>query len=184
MNNTDLLKLSLPPDAYDPNGQMIAVELAAEGNALDAAQANAEQLLNEFDPRTVYSLLPDYERLYNLSGSGLSLEQRRAQLLAKVNERGGQSRGYYLALAARYGFPNAVMTEYRRATCNDNCNSALVGQNDLFVWRLSLPATGGSFRASCNSPCNAPLASWGHSLVEGAISEDRPAHTTVLFAYA
>lgn len=113
-----------------------------------------------------------------------TLEQRRAALSAKIVERGGQSRGYFLALAARYGFLGATITDnYRRATCNGNCNSKLYGPSDLFTWTVSLPAAGGVFRATCNSDCNTPLQSWGHSLVEGAISDDKPAHTTVLFSY-
>jgi uncharacterized protein YmfQ (DUF2313 family) len=112
-----------------------------------------------------------------------TLEQRRAALNAKIIERGGQSRGYFLAIAARYGFPNATITEYRRSTCNDNCNSVLVGPNDLFVWKITLPATGGSFVATCNSSCDTALGGWGHALVEAAILDDKPAHTTVLFAY-
>lgn len=184
MNHAELLKRLLPPEAYDPNAPLLIVELTAEGNALDAAQRSADKLLDEAFPKTAYSLLADWERNAGLSGAGLSVEQRRAQLDAKMNEKGNQSRGYFLAIAARFGFPNATITEYRRATCNSNCNSKLYGPNDLFVWTIQLPATGGSFKATCNSNCDSPLQSWGHSLVEAAISEDRPAHTTVLFAYA
>lgn len=183
MNHNELLKRSLPPGAYDTDAPMIAVELAAEGNALDAAMQSGDGLLDEFDPRTAYSLLPDWERVFKLSGSGLSIDQRRAQLDAKMNERGGQSRGYYLALAARYGYPSATITEFRQSTCNDTCDMTLIGPNDLFVWVVTLPASGGQFVATCDGPCDQQLGSYGHSLVEAAISEDAPAHTTVLFAY-
>lgn len=183
MNNADLLARSLPPEAYDPTQPNISMELTAEGNALDAAQKSAEGLLQEFDPNTTYALLPDYERVYKLSSAGLSLEQRRAQLLGKISETGSQSKGYFIGIAARYGFPNAEITEYRQATCNDNCNSSINGPNDLFTWKITLPATGGVFQATCNSPCDSPLQSWGHSLAEGEIKEDCPAHTTVLIAY-
>lgn len=183
MNHAELLKRLLPPEAYDANAPLLTVELTAEGNALDAAQRAADKLLDEAFPLTAYSLLSDWERNAGVSGAGLSVDQRRAQIDAKMNEKGMQSRGYFLAIAARFGFPNATITEYRRATCNDNCNVAIWGPDALFVWTITLPATGGVFRATCNSNCNAALQSWGHSLVEGAISEDRPAHTTVLFAY-
>ena len=184
MNNAELIQRSLPPEAYDTTEPMISAEITADGNALDAAMLSAEGLLQEFDPATIYSLLPDYERVYKLSSSGLSLEQRRAQLEAKMVERGGQSRGYFLDIATRYGFPNATIEEFLRvATCNDNCNAALNGQGDLFFWKVLLPATGGTLVANCNSACDTALQSWGHSMVEAAIAEDKPAHTTVLFAY-
>jgi uncharacterized protein YmfQ (DUF2313 family) len=181
MNHAELLKRLLPPVAYDGNGTVISAELNAEGDALDAALLMADGILREADPRITYSLFPDWERVAGLSALNLSLGQRHSILTAKLASRGGQSRPYYIAMAERFGFPGATIDEFKPATCNSNCNAALYGEPDRFVWQMNLPSAGGMFIANCNSPCNTPLGSWGTGAAEAAIRAARPAHTTVIF---
>lgn len=188
MIHAELLKRLLPPIAYDGNGELISAELGADGAALDEAMRNADIILNESDPRTTYGMLSDWERVAGLPDScsatlALSVEQRQAALTAKITMRGGQSRPYFIAMAAKLGFPGATITEFRPMTCNDTCNDALWGEVDRFAWQINLPSAGGIFVASCNSDCNAALASWGNAMVECAIRKFRPGHTTPVFAY-
>lgn len=152
--------------------------------------ARADQLIDEADPRTTYELLADWERVTGLPGTcallagiDFTVEQRRAALVTKLTERGGQSRAYFIAMAADLGYLGAAIEEYRPMTCNDTCNDALWSDDDRFAWTLQLPSDGGIFLATCNSPCDSPLAAWGNDQLECAINEDKPAHTTVLFAY-
>lgn len=188
MSHADLLKRLLPPTSIDPNGPVIAGELLAEGAALDAAQRSADQLLLEADPRTCSLTLADWERTYDLPDRcvtvGQSVDQRRAALVSLVTMQGGQSRQFFIDLAADMGYPGAPIDEYRPATCNDNCNSALWSEIDRFVWQINLPyATGGVFIANCNSACDSPLAAWGDEAVECRINRFKPAHTLAIFAY-
>lgn len=183
MKHAELLGRLLPPGAYDLNEPNLAAELAAEGKALDEAQASADALLKEIDPRTASATLPDWERVLGLSAFSLSLEQRRVAAGAKYYLRGGNSRPYFIDLAARLGFPNVTITEYKRATCNGNCNSALYSAADLFVWTMNVPAQGGYFSANCNSNCNSALGSWGYSTLESEVKKYKPSHTRVRFNY-
>jgi uncharacterized protein YmfQ (DUF2313 family) len=84
-------------------------------------------------------------------------------------------------MAAKFGFTGATIDEFAPATCNSTCNDALYGEQDRFVWQMNLPSAGGMFIANCNSPCNAPLGSWGSGALENTIRTLRPAHTTVIF---
>lgn len=181
MNHAELLKRLLPPVAYDGNGTVISAELNAEGDALDMALLMADGMLREADPRATYSLLSDWEHVAGLSALSLSVEQRHTVLTTKLTSRGGQSRPYYIAMASRFGFPGATIDEFAPATCNSNCNDALYGEPDRFVWQMNLPIAGGMFTANCNSACDSPLAAWGTGAVEAAIHAARPAHTTVIF---
>lgn len=188
MRHVDLLKRLLPLVSIDPNGPEISIELEAEGKALDEAQAFADQLLLEMDPRTCSLTLIDWERVYDLPDRCVtavqSVDQRRASLISLVSMQGGQSRQFFIDLADAMGYPGATIDEFRPMTCNDNCNSALWSETDRFTWQVNLPyATGGVFVANCNSVCDSPLQSWGDEAVECRINRFKPAHTTAVFAY-
>lgn len=188
MNHSELLKRLLPPVAYDSNGELISAELHADSNALDEAMRNADFILAESDPRTTIRMLADWERVAGLpdrcsADLALSREQRQAALTAKLILQGGQSRAYFIAMAEKFGYPGATITEFKPMTCNDSCNDTLSSEDDLFVWQINLPSEGGVFIANCNSDCTSSLASWGDAQVECAIRKFSPANTTPAFAY-
>lgn len=190
MSHADLLKLLLPPISIDPQGAALAAELAAEGAALDAADHASDGILREAGPRTTSELLADWERVAGLpdpcvvaSGAEQTVEQRRAALVAKLISLGGQSRQYYIDLAAALGYPGATIDEFRPFNCNDDCNDALWSQADRFAWKINLPSDGGVFLMNCNSPCDSPLGAWGDDAIECRIQRLKPAHTTALVAY-
>lgn len=187
MIHADLLKTLLPPVSIDPNGQALGAELVAEGSALDTALGRAADILAEADPRTTSELLADWERVAGLPDPCVTVaqtvEQRRAALVSLLTSLGGQSRQYFIDLAASMGYPGATIDEYRPMTCTDDCNDALWSQPDRFAWQINLPSGGGVWEMSCTSPCDSPLAAWGDEAVECRINRYKPAHTTAIFAY-
>lgn len=188
MMHVDLLRTLFPPSSLDPMGPALGVELVAEGNALDRAQSTADQILIEADPRTCALTLSDWERVYGLPDpcvtAELSVDQRRAATVSLVIMQGGQSRLFFIDLAAELGYPGATIDEFRPMSCNDNCNDALWAESARFTWQINLPyATGGVFTANCNSACDSPLSAWGDEAIECRINRFKPAHTTAVFAY-
>ena len=156
-------------------------EFAREGARID-------DLLNESIPVNVRELLTDWERVLALPDSctaalNLSIDQRRAAVGTKITSVGGQSRQFFIDLAASLGFPGATIDEFRPMTCNDTCNDAIFSLDDRYVWRINIPSSGGTFIASCNSDCNSALASWGNTLLECAITNLKAADTDINFAY-
>jgi uncharacterized protein YmfQ (DUF2313 family) len=151
-----------------------------------------EALLVEIDPRTTSLLLYDYERVAGLPDDCItaleidqSLAARRLALHAKWTAVGGATPSFFIDMAARLGYEDATVSHrFTPATCNDDCNAALHGQADRFVWVLNLPSDGDYLVATCNSACDDPLASWGDKALECRVSAVSPAHTTVLFAYS
>lgn len=151
-------------------------------------QARADALVVEADPRTTTELLFDYERIFELPDTCVTIdqtiEQRRVALHSKIISSGGQSRAYFIGIAEAMGYPGATIDEYAPMTCNDDCNDALYSDADRFAWTLNLPAsTGGVFVMDCNSDCNSALQSWGDEALECRINKFKPAHTSVIFAY-
>ena len=106
MTHSELLKRLLPPVAYNPNAPVLSADLEAEGRALDAAQLAADQILIEADPRTTIQFFTDWERIAGLPDSccgtdaASTLAERRARLVEKITSTGGQSRQYFIDLAA------------------------------------------------------------------------------------
>ncbi|MGD9766590.1 MAG: YmfQ family protein [Pseudolabrys sp.] len=68
----------------------------------------AALLQRESDPRQTIELLPDWERAFGLPdecvGPVASTDERRVRLVQRMTEEGGQSRDYFVALAAQLGY--------------------------------------------------------------------------------
>lgn len=184
------LQALLPPGSAWPHDADTDLTRLLSANAIELVRvsARADQLLNEADPRTASELLSDWERVAGLPDpcvtADLTVDQRRASLVAKLTSLGGQSRAYFIALAESLGYANSTITEYRPMTCNDTCNDALNSADDRFVWQINLTQQGGTFIANCGSTCDSPLQAWGDEAIECQISRYKPAHTNVIFAYA
>lgn len=145
----------------------------------------AEDLIEEADPRTCYELLPDWEEFASLPdachGQAVSIEERRAALVARLTARGGQSRPFFIALAAALGYQIGI-TEYSPFQAGSTAGDRLTNGDWVFAWQVdAAESTVRSFVAG--SAAGEPLASWGNELLECAINKLKPAHTHVLFAY-
>lgn len=189
MTHADLLKLLLPPSSIDPNGPSISAELLAEGNALDRALGYADQLLQEADPRTTAAMLVDWERVYGLpescitqAGITQSISERRAALVAKVAMVGGQSKAFFIALAASLGYIIRI-TEWRPYTSELDTEYGVTDEPWQFVWQINA-ALNTVRDFTTDDDTEMALAVWGNTLMECVINRYKPAHTYVIFAYS
>ncbi len=107
----------MPPGAAWPRAAAAMLTrlldaLAAEFHRADARAAN---LVEEADPRTAHELLADWERMAGLPDEcypeANTLERRRRALVSRLTRPGGQSRRYFIGLAAALGYGVAV-TEF------------------------------------------------------------------------
>jgi uncharacterized protein YmfQ (DUF2313 family) len=110
--------------------------------------------------------------------------ERRATLLARMLGVAGQSRAYFIALAATLGYAGATVEEFRLPRAGVlRAGDPLHGFEWSQTWRLRLgasavrPARAGSMRAGD------PLATFGDARLECAVRRVAPAHTLPLFAY-
>lgn len=186
--HADLLKLLLPPVAYDVTGEALSAEIEAVGTQLDVAQAITEALLIEIDPRTTDLLLDDWERVYGLpdgcSDIGQSIEQRRSALLAKVSDSGGLSKRYFLQVAEGLGYRDTSITTFVPSNCEMTCEMPLRGERFRFLWTVNLPHQNDNhtvFRA--DTRCDSRLDSYAFGALECQFMRLKPAHTQVILTY-
>ncbi len=183
------LQALLPLGAAWPRDQDSSLTklLSAWSDEFSRVDSRAWNLMEEADPRTTSELLLDWERVTGLPDpcvtSAQTVDQRRAALVALLITLGGQSRQYFIDMAAALGYPGATIDEYRPMNCGDNCNDALWSDTDRFVWQINLPTTGGTYIMNCDSTCDAPLGAWGGEAIECRINRYKPAHTQAVFAY-
>jgi len=181
-----MMALLPPSDVLDLSADSTLYKLldamAAEMARIDA---RADDLVRELDPRTATELLYDWEAELGLPSAcaplATTLAERRDAAHAKLTERGGQSRQYFIELAAKLGF-TITITEFTEHTVGSTVNQPLYGQPWPFWFQVNAPAD--TVRAgTVQSAVNEPLRTWGNALLECAINEDKPAHTQVLYAY-
>jgi len=145
-------------------------------------------LSRESLPVSATELLPDWERAFGLpdiccpAPAGQPLEQRRAALRMRMADIGGQSRAYFVALAARYGYAITVL-EFRPAQAGVmRAGARCRGTAWRFAWAVQgyVPrvflARAGTLRAGDRLRVV-------HAGVLGCLMQRaKPAHTLVFFA--
>lgn len=172
--HADMLKLLFPL----PLSGVFDDDTAIEGESLDDAQEDADQLLREMFPQTCGGTIDTWERVCGLTPESTdTLQMRQIRVIAKLRERGGLSIPFFVALAQDFGY--TVTIEELLA------NTDGYGEDGIFRWRVTFTETPlYYFRASQSRAgerlVDGPLA----TALEGLFTDSKPAHTMVIFAYA
>jgi uncharacterized protein YmfQ (DUF2313 family) len=167
-------------------GAVLTKLLGGVAAGLARVHNRALDLVEEADPRTTVELITDWERICDLPddcapAGGGTLAERRDAVVARITARGGQSRAFFIELAARLGY-EITIDEFHPFTCDSSCDDPVNDEEWWFAWRVNAPEeTVREF--TCDSPCDEPLATWGNELLECNLSRLKPAHTTPIFAY-
>lgn len=178
----------LPPGGAWPTdpGSVLGRVLSVSAGQLARLDARGNELLAEADPRAAIELLAEWEADTGqpdpCAGPALSLDGRRQRVVATLTGRpGGQSRAFFIGLAARYGFTVSI-TEFEPHTCEASCERPVNDEGWRFTWRVNAAAVP-ILDLTCESDCETPLRDWGNAILECVIRRAAPAHTTVLFGY-
>jgi len=144
-------------------------------------------LLRELFPATSLELLDDWERILGLPddciGEATSTQDRRAQILYRLTNQGGQSPQFYIDLALTLGF-TVTVTEF------DQFQAGISRAGDLLTngewrraWQINAPANTVTYFRAGLSTAGDPLAYGNNDPLECIINRAKPAHTIVLFSY-
>jgi uncharacterized protein YmfQ (DUF2313 family) len=188
MNGNDWRELLylLLPDGYARDGKRLNAELQAEGNMLASVERSAQDVLNGVTPFTAVALLSDWERVLGLSvSSGMTIQARRQQIMAKLVETGGLSRSYFIRLAKSLGY-DITIDEPEPFRCGRNrCGDRLWIPEIVWVWIVNIQdGQVPVYRFRCGSSATGErLMSFGQNMLESIFRDLKPAHTQVVFNY-
>lgn len=172
--------------ARDANSTM-ADMLHAWADELARVDGRTTDLRNEADPQTTLELILEWESILGIpdpcSGLGETLQQRREAILAALRLLGGQSRQYFIDLAATLGFEGATITEYDPHSVDLSVDAGLFGDDWQFAWTLSV-AMPDVQQISVDSSVDESMGEQSSTTrLECMINRYKPAHTIALFEY-
>jgi uncharacterized protein YmfQ (DUF2313 family) len=197
----------LPQGVMWPRDADTDLQRTMRGLAEEFARVHARDcdLLAEAYPPTATETIPDWMRVCGLpdecTGPLETLQEQRDAVMNRLASRGGQSRQYFIDGAAALGFTISI-TEFRpflasQARAGDACWHQSNGRDDesdraiqsrrqdwWFTWRVdSADAVKVTYFRASQSCAGEPLARWGNEMLECWITQNKPAHTLVLFGY-
>jgi uncharacterized protein YmfQ (DUF2313 family) len=136
--------------------------LAAMAEEFARIDTRSDEALAEAAPWESVELLPDWERLFGLPGTG-SLSERQAAVTARLSDQGGCSRPFFIALAATLGY-EITIEEYLPWRCGiSSCIDPMVGPAWMSTWTVH-------YFSGAND-----------AGLESLLVRARPAHTLVRF---
>jgi uncharacterized protein YmfQ (DUF2313 family) len=149
--------------------------------------ARAANLLIEANPATTLELLPEWEETLGLpdpcAGISPTIQQRRAQVVARFSNSGGQSIPYFINFAASLGY--AVTTkEFAPFRCGQSyCGDALGGEEWAYTWAIVAPLNTVIYFYAGRSAAGEALGVWQNTVLECELRQVKPAHTILQFIY-
>ena len=171
-------------------GAILTKLLAAFADGFARVDARAWALLDESDPRTTFELLDGWERVCSLpdacsAGLATTLQERRANVVAKLTATGGASKAYFIALAESMGYTIEI-DEFRPfVTGLSRCGDRLLGGHAVrYQWRVRV--TGPRYTAFRTgvSQCGDLLGKISRaSDLECKFKKLKPAQTRLIVSY-
>lgn len=131
----------------------------------------AQNLLVDAFPATAVELLPEWEESLGLpdpcAGPAATIEQRQAQVVARLTDNGGQSAAHFIDFAAKLGFTITITYFAPFRIGHSRAGDPIYGESWIFAWQV-------------NSP---DVSLQPNAVLECELRARAPAHTYVLFNY-
>jgi len=169
---TSALKALLPTGPAWPrdSGAVMSLVLAALAEEFARVDQRALVLLEEADPRTANELLGDWEVMAGLpdacSPPAPDLATRRRLVFQRIATLGGQSRQFFVDLAARLG-TSIDIAEFSPFYVGETIEQPVFGEDWAYVWRVDIHYDDDDAESAIDVEC--------------LIRRARPAHTIVFF---
>lgn len=173
---------------------IFAALISALADEMDRIDGRICDLVREADPRTALELLPDWERMAGLPdecfGAADSIAERQIAAAQKITGQGGQSRPFFIALAAQLGYVVEI-EEFAPFTAGCRAGEDLNSEDWRFVWRMNILPPEADIPAeqfllsqfTAGSAAGERLRGFGALDLECIIRRAAHAHIIVLFSY-
>ena len=170
----------------DPDATQTAIA-AGLAPSCEALNGRANNLLVDAFPSSTTELLPEWEKTLGLPdpcvGPSPTIEQRRAQVVARFTAQGGQSVDYFVSFAAALGYPITI-TQFTPFRFGMPFGMPLCGVPWAFAWQVNAPTFTIERFEFGTSECGEPFAFWSNTVLQCELTRLAPAHTILLFSYS
>lgn len=147
----------------------------------------ANFLLVDGFPASTTELLPDWEETLGLpdpcAGEDPSIVVRRAHVVARFTNGGGQSAPYFIAYAAALGYTITIENFAPFRAGISHAGDPCYGEDWAHTWAIHAPLNTIVYFEAGQSVAGDPLASWGNAVLECEMNAIKPAHTILQFRY-
>lgn len=163
--------------------------LHAEADEFTRIDMRMEQSRDEADPRTAYEMLEDWERLLGLpdgcTALATSIAARQAACWRKLAFQAGQTKAFYIELAASIGSEIEIHEFDPEVDDYDASLTALIaGGKYRFVWRVHVLNAGDFTVFRFGDPFGGRFVDGDSAIdLECILNAAKPAHTHVVFSY-
>lgn len=183
----NLLRQLLPHKVYSEDDTSIHIkDLTVHASALGICDINSNDLKTELFPDRTDALLDGWERMAGLpwscfAGQAQTKEERRTRLVAQLTMLGGQSRQFFIDLAAFLG-KTITITEYSSFRAGHSSAADPCCDNDwIFAWSINHPDVSFSYFAAGGSSAGDYLRTHAGPLELFYLGKYSPAHTLLLY---
>ncbi|TCK39639.1 uncharacterized protein YmfQ (DUF2313 family) [Paraburkholderia sp. BL8N3] len=149
--------------------------------------SRANYLLVDAFPATTYELLPEWEATLGLpdpcAGASPTVAARRAQVVARFANSGGQSAAYFMQFAVNLGYDVSIENFGPARASQARCGDPDYGEEWGFAWAVVLPLNTIVYARASQTTTGEPLASWGNDVLQCEFESIKPAHSVILFRY-
>lgn len=150
-------------------------------------QDRFNQLLKETDPRKTDELLVDWEESLALpdecSSLGATVDERRAQVVQKLTNKGGSSFEYFEEVAENLGFDVTISDFCRFQAGRSVAGDQLTNAEWDFWFQATAPADVSTVFKAGQGKAGDKLTEIGNETLECTFEKLKPAHTEVLFVF-
>lgn len=147
--------------------------------------ASGQGLLKDAFPVAPVMLLQEWEATLGLpdpcAGESPSIQVRQQQVAARFVASGGQSRAYFIKVAAALGY-DITITPQAPSRFGRAFGAPFGGTDWAFTWQVNYPqftitplAFGSQF--------GQPFATWGNTVLQCELNRLKPAHTIIIWNY-
>lgn len=172
----------------DPNSNLSKV-LGFIASELAILDGRTQDLLNEADPRATLEMLSDWENDAGLpdicTSLNTTLQERRQALTNRITMLGGQSKAFFISIAASLGY-TITITTYNLFVCGlSRCDDTLNGgPTNRYIWTVNVPNPRLTYFRTGASECGEALMSVARAAdLECVLQQLQPAHTQLVFNY-
>ena len=171
-------------------GSLLDALIFSFGKELARADAKANSIINEADPRTSFDLLSEWFIDWGIPSACLSaladptLEEKWQELITKITCSRSLTAQYFKDVAETLGYECDIVT-YSAFTVFDTAEKALFGTEWNTAYAMGIKVKTSSANKFFNTTWTAdqPLAVWGDRLFECLMRSLIPAHVTAIFEY-